>query len=496
MNKFPVLILGLCFSFATAQSTYFNKRLNLDQTDFSKCVLQDNNKYLIAGTTFGVGTLARITLSCIDSSASTIWSKTLGSNSMAYYVQHSGSLIKTFDGGYALCGAVVDSTSEEYASIYKFDSNGDTLFTKTYGDTAFQVFYQCKQTRDSGFILAGTTATYDLWHDVWIVKTDSLGNVQWEQHYGLTNFIETGFSVVQTIDGGYFIGGERFNLSDENGDWLLIKTDSLGSVEWERTYGGPYEESCYSVLQTSDGNLIAGGFYTEFCLGPHNGSPYGQPYMIKLDTSGNLLWEKTFGPVKGSTGLFSICEGPDQSIAGAGIYYDDSLLMRFQGLVLKVNSQGDSLWYRNYFKLNYISSDNLLYDIKFTSDQGFIAVGYLDPSLPDTGTIDTWILKLDSMGCDTANCWITLSSSNEIISKDVTSIFPNPFTSYIYLQFDIPRKEKAGITIFNAVGEKIYEKEVEMNDQSISLSFLPPGIYLVSVKTNLEVITRKIVKQD
>jgi hypothetical protein len=486
---YPLLLLGIN---VYAQQTYFSHRYNLDNYEVPFSVLQDGNNYIVGMASTSQGSKLKTSLSSFDSIGTHLWTKFIESPSASFYPGDVGSLIKTTDGGFAIAGTISDSIDTASGALYKFDVNGDSVWTVSFGDTAFQKFNQVKQTWDGGYILIGGSSTIDYWQDVWLVKTDSVGNVEWQKYFGLPNVSEEGYSVVQTTDGGYFLGGERFYFSTENGDWNMIKTDSVGNFQWERLFGGQYKEICKSVLQTQDGNLVGGGYYTIYCLNPHNGSPFCQPNIIKLDTAGNLLWNKKYGPVKYDTGLYSICETSSGDLVGAGTYYvdDSSSTFQYQGIVLKVNSNGDSLWYRNYAFLHQLYSDNILYDIRSTSDGGLIACGWLDPSLPDTGFIDSWLLKLDSMGCDTANCWMYVGVEDNQIYDHRLVICPNPSPGIFHIQ----TKEKIEkLEVFSYTGEKIILNNADLYE--IDLCHAATGIYIYKITTSMnKVFLGKIVK--
>ncbi|MEO8087793.1 MAG: T9SS type A sorting domain-containing protein [Bacteroidota bacterium] len=244
-------------------------------------------------------------------------------------------------------------------------------------------------------------------------------------------------------------------------------------------------------MQSSDGNLVGGGSYTVLDIGMHGGYPFGMPHIAKYDTSGNLLWNYSYGPVRFATGLYSICEGINGDIIGAGQSYFDTTLNQPNGIVLRVNSQGDSIWFRNYAFLHGRDSDNILYDIKSLSDSGFIASGTLDPSTPDIGTIDTWILKIDSMGCDTANCWMSLGINESTLVNDDLLIYPNP-SSGIF-NFQLMNNEIEKLEVFNYTGEAILFLTGHSN--ALDLSWVASGIYFYKITSkSSSVFQGKLVK--
>ncbi|MEO8086614.1 MAG: T9SS type A sorting domain-containing protein [Bacteroidota bacterium] len=476
-----------------AQQNYFNKRINLAYAENSRSVFQGSNLYVIGSTSDDGTPHIETRLSAVDSAGNILWNKAIRSLTINYYAGLVGSFSQSPDGGYIVGGGVQDTSGDANGAIYRFDANGDTLWTKVFGDTTFQTFNQCRPTTDGGFIMVGTTATFDSMHDVWLFKTDSMGGMEWNQHYGLTNNVtDEGYSVVQTSDGGYFIGGMRFFRSSLNIDWLLIKTDSLGNEQWEKVFGGQYEDLCWSVSQSFDGSLIGGGIYTDVLHGLPFDPGDGRLNIIKLDTAGNLLWDKKYGPVRYYPNLYSICSLPDGSIMGAGSCYYDTTTNQTNGIVLKVAGNGDSLWYRNYRLLMGNNSDNFLYDIKPTSDSGFIATGPVFPLAPDTGSIsDTWLLKLDSLGCEISSCWMNVGNMDENQNQVELQIYPNPSLGLFHIESKV---EIENIKVFNYTGEIVFSKSGQISILDLSQNISGIYFYKIATKEN-KVFSGKLIKE-
>jgi hypothetical protein len=219
-----------------------------------------------------------------DSMGNIIWSQTYGENllDMGYSVQ------QTSDGGYIIVGYT--DTGPGYLNTYLIKTNtlGDTLWTKIHGET-FTGGYSVQQTLEGGYIIAGfINPIGSNWHDVYLIKTDSLGETLWTQSYGENSNNDIGMSVQQTSDGGYIIAGSTsfaMGLTDN----FIIKTDSLGDTLWTKVYGGTDWEYAYSVKQTSDGGFIIAGFTDSFGAGGTD------VYLIKTDSLGDTLWTRTFG---------------------------------------------------------------------------------------------------------------------------------------------------------------------------------------------------------
>jgi len=160
--------------------------------------------------------------------------------------------------------------------------------------------------------------------DVWLVKTDALGNMEWNQTYGGTGG-DLALSLVATSDGGYALAGTwnyTLSLSSEGGgDFWLVKTDEFGNTQWDRKYGGTGEDLAYSLIATSDdGYALAGAFNFSGTFG--TGS--ADAWLVKTDSLGDMEWNGTYGGT-GDDWACSVIATSDGGYALAGtlnyVYY-------------------------------------------------------------------------------------------------------------------------------------------------------------------------------
>lgn len=215
------------------------------------------------------------------------WSKTYGSSS--YDEGHYG-LVQTSDGGFAMAGETW-SFGSGGADFYlvRTDAQGNMLWQKAYGGPADDKCYDMIQTSDGGFALAGYTMSYGAGgQDIWLVKTDANGNAEWNQTYGGKGD-ECALSIVQTSDGGYALAGYTTSYGAGNMDFWLVKTDSSGNAQWNMTYGGPNDDYARTVIQTSDGGYLIGGYTESFGAGGLDA------WLVKTDANGVEQWNQTYG---------------------------------------------------------------------------------------------------------------------------------------------------------------------------------------------------------
>jgi hypothetical protein len=238
--------------------------------------------YALAGFTdsFGGGGY-KFYLVKTDSTGNMVWNSTYGSagDNQAY------SVIQTTDGGYALAG-YTDSSGAGGNDLYlvKTDGAGKMIWNMTYGEGSGigdDEAYSLIQTSDGGYALAGYTSSPTAGvYNFWLVKTNSTGAVTWSQTYGPSGDSEA-YSLVQTSsDGGYALAGYTDASGAGGYDVWLVKTDSTGGVQWSQTYGGSGDDFAYSLIQTSDGGYALAG-YTD-----SSGAGGNDFYLVKVDSTG------------------------------------------------------------------------------------------------------------------------------------------------------------------------------------------------------------------
>ena len=295
------------------------------------------------------------------------------------------------------------------------------------------------QTRDNGFVFAGTSQSgingdksQNNWdvtlgtYDFWVVKTDSMGHKVWDKRYG-GNRTDVALAAMQTKDGGYILGGtSSSNISGDktqadwnnnNGDYWIIKIDSLGAKQWDRRFGTFGQDYFTDIKQTEDGGYILGGYVYMGISGdktePSRG--FSDYWIVKIDAAGNKLWDKRFGGNLYDN-LFSICLTKNGGYLLGGSSTSDSsgdksqsswdTLMGSQDYwVVKVDSNGNKEWDKR-FGGNQTST---LQSLIQTKDGGYIlggwsssnAIGDKSEDTKDTSSIyrgDYWVVKIDSAG--------------------------------------------------------------------------------------------------
>ncbi len=273
---------------------------------------------------------------------------------------NGNSVQQTLDGGYIVVG-VESSFGAGGRDIYmiKTDASGDTLWTRSFGGPGDDYGMSVKQTTDKGYIVVGYTNSFGQgFDDVYLIKTDSLGDVLWSKTYGGTDF-DFGSSVQQTSEGGYIVVGSTASFGSGNYDVYLIKINSTGDTLWTKTLGGSALDEGISAQQTNDGGYIIAGTTLSFGVGNYSA------YLNKIDANGNVIWAKTYA-TSGSEEVHQMQLTDDGGyIIAGGIFIGPTITL---SSIFKTNSNGDLLWAKNY-------SNGGSNSVQETNDRGYIITG-------------------------------------------------------------------------------------------------------------------------
>lgn len=259
-------------------------------------------------------------------------------------------------------------------------------WTKTYGGTGSQSASVIQQTSDGGYALFGTSGVNGC-----LVKVDSIGNIQWNKTFSKSGYEVRINAGQQTIEGGYMLAGGIPNTEEVAGmgygDAILYKTDSVGNVQWEKIFGGSGHQHFSSAQQTSDGGYILAGSWVP------SGVNNADFYLVKTDSSGNMVWSKTFGDESANEGASSVRQTPDGGYIMAGDKYAFSMDWP-DAWVVKTDANGKFMWSKTYGGLE---GGDWIYDIKTTEDGGFIMGGLWNRGAPHNQG-NFWLMKTDNAG--------------------------------------------------------------------------------------------------
>ena len=352
------LLPTLCI--AQTPDTLWTQLYGGNNTDVIHDVIETQyHGFLFTGYTHSSGAGgADVWIAMTDSAGSLLWEKAYGGNGQDI----GNQIIVTADNGYIVIGRT-DSYGSGETDIWviRTDSLGDSLWTRSYGTSGWDFGESLVETSDQGYVLAGSMTNGS--RNLWLSKIDADGNILWEKTYG-GDGSDAGYSICNTNDNGFIVTGINSSINNGIGDIWLLKTDSLGDTLWTEIYGDTLGGDCgYEVVQTSDlGYLICG--YTGLTgMGDQTG------VVIKTDSQGTLLWQKyiTSGFINAARSCTQIHDN-DYIITG---YYHDDMMMYGNIWTMKLDSLGDTIWTYIYDR----NDMNLSYSAIQTADSGYVVGG-------------------------------------------------------------------------------------------------------------------------
>ena len=323
------MILGIFTLFLVSLSNAqqrWERNYGGQDDDYGRSVQQTSDTgYIVAGTTYSFGNFDQVYLVKTNASGDTLWTRTYGGAGG----DRGESVQQTSDGGYIVAGYTNSFGTGIQVYLIKTNATGDTLWTRTYGGASNDYGYFVRQTTDGGYIVAGYTFSFGNAYQVYLVKTNATGDTLWSRTYGGTDW-DMGYSVQQTSDMGYIVAGYTYFFGNFD-QVYLVKTNASGDTLWTRTYGGTGYEWGRDVQQTTDGGYIVVGYTSSF-------GNSGQVYLIKTNASGDTLWTRTYGGASYDYG-YSVRQTTDGGYIVAG--YTTSFGDSAQVYLIKTDANGN-----------------------------------------------------------------------------------------------------------------------------------------------------------
>lgn len=420
-----------------------------------------------------------------------LWQKSFGGS----LDEDPGSIQQTSDGGFIMGGASRSDDGDISGNIgtwdfwvVKMDSLGNIEWEKNYGGMDEDRIISLQQTNDGGYIAVGNTYSSDVMvtdHigrlDIWVVKLSATGAVEWKKSYGGTQ-MDDPTKVLQTADSGYIItaysDSKDVHLTKNNGDWdfWVLKISKTGAIQWQKSYGGSAADYPWSIIQSLEGGYMVIGESKSNDLDVSGNKGDYDYWALKIDDTGNIQWQKTFGGTEWDFGR-AICQLADSTYVATGISRSaDGDIKAKRGLsddvwTLAFSTTGALLWEKSFGG----DGSDYGYCMKTTKDNGVI-LGCVSSSsnkdfLDSKGNGDIWLIKLK--GDEKPTSIYDLSATQEPIM-----LYPNPAQNKIYIQGATLSANEYSIVDVNG---KLIQKEKLATDRSIDVSALQPGCYWISV---------------
>ncbi|HRH48920.1 MAG TPA: T9SS type A sorting domain-containing protein [Panacibacter sp.] len=474
----------------------------------------------------------------LDSIGTIQWQKSLGSPSGFFsgFGDLARSIQQTKDGGYIVAGdswANGGDVSGNHGNgpdywIVKLDSAGTILWQKSLGGSATENVHAIRQTIDGGYIVAGASFSNDgdvsghhgdpnliLSSDYWIVKLDSAGAILWQKSLGgLSN--EHCNDIQQTFDKGYIMFGHSNSTDGDvsgnhgNFDYWIVKSDSTGTIQWQKSFGGSNNEFGYSIRQTSDSGYILAGTSSSNDGDVIVNHGYEDYWIVKLDNTGGILWQKSLG---GSNSDIPYCiqETSDDGyiIAGwtlsnngdvSGSHVSDCWEVKLlsDGLLPVSLLQFNAVAQQNKKVLVYWKTsqeiNNKFYSVEKSKDGiHFIAAGMVNANptsqitnrhsftdnTPFSGSSYYRLKQTDVNGKSTNSNIVAVKITNNEYSM---SVQPNPSQNGIFTADFKETRKNISIIVTDNTGKKIYTNTLSSAEQIIiSLNNKPKGIYYLRI---------------
>lgn len=268
------------------------KNIDLGGTEESYSLQIFDESFVICGFTLKDYNIQIFAIK-LDKEGNIEWFNSYGSENRDF----GYSIERTHEGGFIICGTSCDNSDCDVI-VVKTDQQGNELWTAYYGGTKDDSGHKICQTLDNNYVFIGYTEAPDTGDfDVSLVKIDSAGNEIWSRVYGGSN-MDMGNSVEVTSDGGFILGGTTHSFSNGELDAYFIKTDSMGNMQWQNSAGGVNVDTCNVIIQNDDLSFAAIGFTGSFGAGSVD------VFLVKLDVTGDQVWYKTFGGLDIDAGYF------------------------------------------------------------------------------------------------------------------------------------------------------------------------------------------------
>lgn len=501
-NIFITFLLAIFIGFnISGQTTYFNNHFSYNnRSSTAMGIVQSNNDYIIIG--LGVNPISPsrvIAFWKMDLNGIIQFTKIYGDSNVNYWAGDYNCAHKNISGDITLASTieypVIDSS---ILVFYKFNHNGDTVLFRNYdssygtGISQYVAFDNHTETLDFEYILIGRIYLPGSYNQgILVVRTDSLGNELWRKVISTNNRVDIAYNIINTPDSGFVIGAYQYWAGvDFTGNPRVYKLDKQGNLEWTRTYGSQWDDCAARVILTRDTNILV--VYGEAYMLDEPGDPataLPEVAIVKVSLTGQQIWKRNYRQYHTSIPN-AVTLGHDGYVIAGWTFMSDTITGDYgeMGFVLKINDNGDSIWWRNHWNQPIMSNmyeQNKLYDITATSDGGYIACGETSSAFtPGTlGYQHGWVLKMDSLGCDTPGCHL-ISIEERILSIQELEVFPNPFEDEMHIV--LPEEFGGGmLVLYDVNGCKALETRIQtsLTGQAVAIQTgcLRPGMYLLEI---------------
>lgn len=421
-----------------------------------------------------------------------------GSDSMAYFISTGNGMIIDADTNIVLAGGYIKT--EWGGFISKLNKNLDTIWVKHFlfpdsllnfsCDTPRHRFEAVIQSPDGNYVIIGSYFSDSLYYNnhTYLQKLDKNGEILWRKLY--PNFGPC-FDIASTSDSGFVFTPHSSSQNE------ICKTDSLGNIKWYVNSNNLMHFVSFDITTKND-YVIAVSPYVYYSV---NNDPYTFLYGLDVtkanSKTGQVIWNKQYIPmvsIKNPT-LHNhlevkVDENENIIIAATGLAWNyDSTASAYKGVLMKLNSNGDSLWSHYYDWGSFYQRDCQFNAVVFTEDGGVLAGGFWNPPYLNYSQ-GAWLVKVDSLGNAPGMFTLGIEENELIIKSPQVTIYPNPTVDNINLRFEENHKNKLELEIFNSAGQFIMKQQLSAfeNEQKVNVKVLSEGVYFVKIESDSEIV--------
>ena len=462
---------------------------------FTQVIQQNNNYRIISGTTDNYGNRG-ISIIKTDTTGTIIEQKIISKNNEIW----SEGLSQSYnEQSKFLAGSKV--TDNTRGLIVLFDNNFDTIFTKIqYKDTFASAYYGNVSVYNNKIICAGQIETENEYANGFLVKYNINGDTIWTKSIGNSSDDLLGKKTIETFDSSLIsIGYTYIGSAIYKQDWYIVKTDSLGNLDWWLHPGNPNlnDGMAQDIIQTKDSCFVVVGGKAIY---RNAGGTKFDGRIMKFDINGNILWDKTYRnklTQPGYDSLYcyfkSIIELDDGGFAVATSIKNNVQYIPYISSLYRFNSEGDTIWTRKYCsRCSYLGDNTISAGIAFastiqkTDNNNFLIGGWgnFEMLFNHAYYQQMFLIKTDNLGCDGTEYSCPLVSVPRLITekKEGILVYPNPATNNLILDLQGLQNYR-NVIIYDIYGRYVRKETIDKRNSKIEINIvdLQSGIYFIKI---------------
>ncbi len=484
--KIQVVILMICFHMNSIFSqVYFNNKYdNFNNCDGISSIELKNNNYFSQGFSCvgGIG----LNLSYYDLNGIVIKNKIYNIGNDNISPGKNGS-ISLGNQQFVTSGFINKASGGRVAYQWRFNDNLDSISYFEYGFAGkSNSIHQIVKTSDNKLYMVGFIDSASTNADILIIKTDTSGNEIWKKRFGLLAKDEFVHSI-DTLDGKLIISGlSRSHVNSSVNNGFVMCLDTSANIIWQKTINTNSSGDGARLRTMNDHKILIYNSVFNYSMGIDK---YFGLQCEKIDVANNSVWLKNFNNSMKNLEPTNVIENRNGNIVIIGNVGGPSfgMLSTCDGFLNEITLNGDSIFFRKFTYEN--GEQNYAYSIIQSPDNGYCIGGFFIP-VTYTSSQDKWLIKLDSNFCgNNINCgYLTSLSKFETNLLDF-DLYPNPTIGDFFIEKNIFENLKINIQVFNTNGECVFEQVNNSHDSKIKIGLkdLKSGVYYVRCKTNNQI---------